>query len=54
MAFGGLFYDDGSGNQVETDSFIALIPNATDREQIKNIILNEETGNSNAQSTSCN
>ncbi len=53
MAFGGLFYKDSNGNIVETDSFIELVPNESDREIIKSILRNEQEGNSNAQGTKC-
>lgn len=32
LAFGGLYYQDTTGNQAETDSFKALVPNKTDRD----------------------
>lgn len=54
MAFGGLYYNDPSGYLVETDSFIALVPDAKDRLDIRNIIINEQNGNSNSQGGSCN
>lgn len=57
MAFGGLFFQkiDVNGNQiqVETDSFKALVPNQSDRDKIRNILINEQDGNSNAQGEKC-
>ncbi len=50
----GLYYKDSKGNQIETDSFIALIPDALKRQQIKNILYNEQEGNTNAKGTKCN
>lgn len=54
MAFGGLYYEDSNGNQVETDSFKSLIPNQSDRDKIKNILINEQDGKSNSKGTKCN
>ncbi len=53
MAFGGLFYKDSSGNLIETDSFKKLIPNQSDRDKIKQILKNEQNGNSSAKGQKC-
>ncbi len=53
MAFGGLYYKDGNGNLVETDSFKALVPDAIKRQEIKNILSNEEQGNTSSKGTKC-
>ena len=65
MAYAGLSYvsKDGQGNPIldsngnkiylDTDSFKVLVPNLTDRNNIKIIISNETTGNKNAKSTKC-
>lgn len=57
MAHGGLFFEktDVNGNQiqVETESFKALVPNQSDRDKIRNILINEQDGNSNAQGEKC-
>ncbi|MEE9408889.1 MAG: hypothetical protein V3V28_12530 [Polaribacter sp.] len=47
------FYEDSSGNIVETDSFIALIPNQSDRDNIRNILINEQNGNNDAKGEKC-
>jgi len=54
MAFGGMFYKDSNGNIIETDSFIELIPNQTDRNLIIQILYDEQEGNSNSKGTKCN
>ena len=54
MAFGGLFYTDSDGNIVETDSFIALVPDPNDRHEIKIILENEQDGNTEAKGSKCN
>tara|TARA_R110002167_G_C12537117_1_gene639654 strand:- start:298 stop:1005 length:708 start_codon:yes stop_codon:yes gene_type:complete len=54
MAFGGLNYKDSNGNLVETESFKTLVPNQSDRDKIKNIVINEQDGKSNAKGTKCN
>ncbi len=58
MSFGGLFYDknpDPDIVEIElTDSFKELVPNATDRNKIIEILKNEESGNSNAKGKKCN
>lgn len=56
MAFGGLFTVDANTGLInsETDSFIALIPVAADRQKIADIIVNEQNSNNNAQGTKCN
>ena len=55
MAWGGLFQVDPSTGLIslETDSFKELVPNANDRQEIANIVLNEIKGNSDAQGTQC-
>lgn len=53
MAFGGLFFKDSKGNLVETDSFMALIPNSFERKKIINILANEEQANSNSKGEKC-
>lgn len=57
MAFGGLFYDKNPNPNIveleETDSFKALVPNASDRQEIINIIKNEQDGNAHAEGTKC-
>ena len=35
IAFGELYYQDTTGNQSETDSFKALVPNKLDRDKSK-------------------
>ncbi|MFD0834672.1 hypothetical protein ACFQ0I_02765 [Mariniflexile aquimaris] len=54
MAFAGLNYKDSNGNLVETESFKTLVPNQSDRDKIKNIVINEQDGKSNAKGTKCN
>ena len=53
MAFGGLNYEDSAGNQIETDSFKALVPYKSDRDKIKNLLINEQNGNSKSKGTKC-
>ena len=57
MAFGGLFFEktDVNGNQIqsETDSFKALLPNQSDRDRIRNILINEQDRNSSVQGNKC-
>ena len=53
MAFGGLNYKDSTGNRIDTDSFKALVPNKADRDKIKNLLINEQNGNSNAKGSKC-
>lgn len=54
MAWGGLFQVDNDGNiDSMTDSFQELVPNANERQDIANKLLNELKGNSNAQGTEC-
>ncbi|WP_027127528.1 hypothetical protein [Gelidibacter mesophilus] len=53
IAFGGLYYQDTTGNNAETDSFKALVPNKSDRDKIKNILKNEQDGNANAKGKKC-
>ncbi|SFZ95253.1 hypothetical protein SAMN05428642_1201 [Flaviramulus basaltis] len=52
MAFGGLFFEE-NGTIQETYSFQVLIPNQTDRDKIKNILKNEQDGNSNSKGKKC-
>lgn len=53
MAFGGLNYEDSAGNQIDTNSFKALVPNKSDRDKIKNLLINEQNGNSNSKGSKC-
>lgn len=54
MSFSGQFVVDINGNIVSSsDTFEALVPNSSERQQIVNIILNEQNNNSDAQGTSC-
>ncbi|WP_158009635.1 hypothetical protein [Tenacibaculum todarodis] len=53
MAFGRLFYEDSSGNIVETDSFKELEPIQADREIIITIIENEQNGNGDSKGEKC-
>ena len=53
MAFGGLYYEDSAGNQIETDSFRALVPKKSDRDKIKNILSNEQNRNGSYKGTKC-
>lgn len=53
MAFGGLRYWDSKGNNVDTDSFIALVPKTSDRDKIKNILSNEQNRNGSYKGTKC-
>lgn len=53
MAYGGLYYKDSAGNQIETDSFKALVPNESDRKNIRNILKNEQDGNGKSKGTKC-
>ncbi len=54
MAYAGLVYKDEQGNYQDTDSFKELVPNQTDRNRIKNIIVNESEGKSRTKGTKCN
>jgi hypothetical protein len=56
MAYGGLFtVDPNTGNiNSETDSFKELVPNASDRQKIADIVVNENNGNQDAESEKCN
>lgn len=54
MAYGGLRYTDSNGNDVDTDSFKALVPKASERDKIKIILTNEKDGNYNAKGKKCN
>ena len=53
MAFGGLFFENVNGELEETDSFKALVPNQSDRDEIRKILINEQDGNSNAKGEKC-
>ena len=65
MAYAGLSYKkrdalgklvlDSNGNtiQIDTDSFKALVPDKSKRDNIKKIISNETTGNPNAKGKKC-
>lgn len=53
MAFGGLYYKDSTGKSVETDSFKTLIPNNSDRDNIKQRLYNEQEGNGNSKGKKC-
>ncbi len=54
MAYGGLYYiDKKTGDEIETDSFKALVPSKKDRDQIKIIIENEQNNNINSKGTKC-
>jgi len=65
MAFAGFIYAkkdsngnyilDNNGNKIydDTDSFKELVPNQTDRDNIKKIISDETEGNSNSRGSKC-
>lgn len=57
MALGGLglFEIDSNTGLItnETDSFKELVPSADDRQEIANILFNEQKGNSDAKGTEC-
>lgn len=54
MAFGGLYTQDPISGAINyTDSFIELVPNEEDREDIINIIINEQNGTSDAEGSTC-
>ena len=53
MAYGGLYYKDSAGNQIETDSFKALVPNESDRKNIRNILKNKQDGKGKSKVTKC-
>ncbi|MDO4782278.1 MAG: hypothetical protein Q4A09_03555 [Capnocytophaga felis] len=54
QSYGGLFQTDVNGTiTTETDSFKQLVPNAKDRQDIANKILNEQNNNGNAKGTKC-
>ncbi len=53
MAFGGLYYKDSNNNIIETDSFKTLVPDSNERLKIRNILINEQDGNSKAKSPKC-
>jgi hypothetical protein len=58
MAYAGLYYDNNPDPNitelVDTDSFKALVPNETDRNNIKKIISDETTGKPSAKGKKCN
>ncbi|WP_067151739.1 trypsin inhibitor-like cysteine-rich domain-containing protein [Pseudotamlana agarivorans] len=54
LAYGGLYYNDSNNKQIETDTFISLVPNLNDRNKIKNILMNEQDGNHSSKGTECN
>lgn len=54
MAFGGLYYEDANGNQIETDSFKKLVPKKSDRDKIKQILEDEQNGSNAAKGKKCN
>jgi hypothetical protein len=54
MAFSGQFQTNSSNIIVSTtDSFLELVPNLADRQNIVNIIINEQINNNDAQGTDC-
>lgn len=54
MAWGGMFQVDADGNiEVMTNTFEELVPDANDRQEIANILFNEQKGNSDAKGTEC-
>ncbi len=65
MAFGGLSFAkmdasgkyilDSDGNRIyeDTDSFKELVPKEEDQDKIKNILKNEQTGNSKSKESKC-
>jgi hypothetical protein len=54
MVYSGMFQVDPSGNiATEIDTFKELVPNASDRQAIADIILNEQNGNNDANGTEC-
>jgi len=53
MAFGGLYYTDGNGSLIETDSFKKLVPDPKERNKIKKILENEQNGNKEAKGKKC-
>ena len=55
MAFSGQFTTDAFGTITSTtDTFQELIPDATERQNIVNVILNEQLNNNDAEGTECN
>ena len=55
MVYSGMFQVDPNGNMItEIDTFKELVPNAIDRQEIVDIILNEHHGNNDAKGTKCN
>ena len=54
MSYGGMYYYDSSNNLIFTDSFIELVPNLNDRNNIVNILINEQEGNNQALGSNCN
>ena len=55
MSFSGQFSVYPNGDiATTTDTFLELVPNANKRQEIVDIILNEQTNNNDAQGTDCN
>ena len=55
MVYSGMFQVDPNGNTItEIDTFKELVPNAIDRQEIVDIILNKHHGNNDAKGTTCN
>lgn len=56
MAWGGLFQTDPNTGLItsETDAFKELEPNANNRQDIADIVVNELKNNSDAKGTKCN
>ncbi len=52
MAFGGLFFEE-NGKIEETYSFQVLVPSQANRDKIKDILKNEQEGNSNSKGKKC-
>jgi hypothetical protein len=54
MAYSGMFQVDPNGNiATEIDTFKKLVPISSYRQEIANIILNEQKGNNDAKGTKC-
>ena len=54
LAYGGMFQVDASGKIVtEIDTFKELVPNASDRQAIADLMFNENKGNKDAKGTKC-
>ena len=55
MSFSGQFSVYPNGDiATTTDTFLELVPNANKRQEIVDIILNEQINNNDAQGTDCN